>query len=323
MSLPPAPPRKVTRVAVGVMLRGDGSVLLADRPAGRPYPGYWEFPGGKVEAGEAVADALARELHEELGIEIGPSVPWVTFEFDYPHAYVRLHFRRVLGWRGEPRGREGQRLRFVDPAQRLPQPLLPAAVPALRWLRLPQAALVVDRRNACSAVADADAVVGLERAAPRIIVIDGDWGKQNAASVAVASRRLAARTGDLLLASGPGARRVPELDGVVLAAEELSELAPAASPGWRGVWVDSSDAMQTALRWGCDFVLVRSAALVEAMRTDAAAVPALLSAADGVSTGSDPSGRVGHGHWTDLRASLASAPPVGCRHRVEPDRGRP
>lgn len=136
--------RPVTEVAVGVLLRPGGQVLLADRPQGKAYAGYWEFPGGKVEPGETVEGALARELREELGVRIGASMPWVVFEYSYPHAYVRLHFRRVERWSGEPRAREGQRLRFVDPRGELPEPLLPAAVPTLRWLRLP--ALVAPSR---------------------------------------------------------------------------------------------------------------------------------------------------------------------------------
>lgn len=130
--------RKVTEVAVGVLLRADGAVLLADRPAGKAYAGYWEFPGGKVEPGETVAAALARELREEIGVVIGPSTPWVTFEFDYPHAYVRLHFERVYTWQGTPQAHEGQRLAFHRLDEPAPTPLLPAAIPALRWLRLPE-----------------------------------------------------------------------------------------------------------------------------------------------------------------------------------------
>jgi len=149
-------PRKVTEVAVGVVFREDGAVLLADRPAGKPYPGYWEFPGGKVEPGESVAVALARELHEELGISIGASTPWVTFEFDYPHAYVRLHFERVQDWKGAPHAREGQRLGFYLPGATLPAPLLPAAVPALRWLLLPDVLDLSKGRQQLGPVLDVD-----------------------------------------------------------------------------------------------------------------------------------------------------------------------
>lgn len=129
--------RPVTEVAVGVLVRPDRTVLLADRPQGKAYAGYWEFPGGKIEPGETVAAALARELREELDLAIGATLPWVNFEFDYPHAYVRLHFERVFDWSGAPLGREGQRFYFHRLGAPPPAPLLPAAVPALKWLALP------------------------------------------------------------------------------------------------------------------------------------------------------------------------------------------
>lgn len=128
--------RPVVDVAVGVLIRPDGRFLLASRPAGKPYPHYWEFPGGKLEPGESVRGALARELHEELGIDIDDAQPWVVREFDYPHAYVRLHFCRVRQWQGEPHPREGQAFRFCALGD-LPTPLLPATLPVLRWLDLP------------------------------------------------------------------------------------------------------------------------------------------------------------------------------------------
>ena len=125
--------RPVTEVAVGVLVQPDGRYLLAQRPAGKPYEGYWEFPGGKLEAGESVEDALARELHEELGIAVTACHRWHTLEHDYPHAYVRLYFCMVTGWTGEPHSKEGQA--FVW--QHLPvevAPLLPAALPVLELL---------------------------------------------------------------------------------------------------------------------------------------------------------------------------------------------
>src|SRR3954471_9138565 len=92
----------VIEVAAAVIQRSDGTVLLARRPAGKVYAGYWEFPGGKAEPGEPVTGALRREIREELGVEIERAVPWITRVFVYPHATVRLHFHRVLSWRGEP-----------------------------------------------------------------------------------------------------------------------------------------------------------------------------------------------------------------------------
>lgn len=93
---------KVVEVAAAVMLRADGrEFLLAQRPEGKVYAGYWEFPGGKVEPGESVRAALIRELHEELGITVTACAPWLTRQFTYPHATVRLNFWRVTAWQGE------------------------------------------------------------------------------------------------------------------------------------------------------------------------------------------------------------------------------
>jgi 8-oxo-dGTP diphosphatase len=124
-------------VAVGVVLRADGAVLLGQRPAGKPYAGWWEFPGGKLERGESVHDALVRELDEELGLRVRASLPWVVREFVYPHAKVRLHFRRVFDFDGEPSSREGQSFVWRMPGQIDVAPLLPATIPVLGWLNLP------------------------------------------------------------------------------------------------------------------------------------------------------------------------------------------
>ena len=120
-------------VAVGVLFDPDGRFLLTSRPPGKVYAGYWEFPGGKLETGESVEDALRRELHEELGITIGAVRPWKIELVDYPHARVRLHFCKVFDWSGAFEMREGQQMSW----QRLPvavEPVLPGTLPVLRWL---------------------------------------------------------------------------------------------------------------------------------------------------------------------------------------------
>ena len=125
--------RPVVDVAVGILFRPNGDFLLTSRPSGKAYAGYWEFPGGKLEAGESVAQALARELTEELGIAIGPVTPWKVSMVDYPHALVRLNFCKVFSWVGELQMREAQSFSW----QRLPvqvKPILPGTVPVLLWL---------------------------------------------------------------------------------------------------------------------------------------------------------------------------------------------
>jgi 8-oxo-dGTP diphosphatase len=128
---------RIVKVAVAVLLRADGRVLLAQRLPGTPYPGYWEFPGGKLEAGESAREALARELHEELGIGVVRAARWLTQRYDYPHANVELNFFRVFRWRGEPQGRDGQVLAWQTPGAFDVAPLLPANATILRALALP------------------------------------------------------------------------------------------------------------------------------------------------------------------------------------------
>jgi 8-oxo-dGTP diphosphatase len=302
MSTAAPPQRKVTRVAVGVLIRSDGFVLLADRPAGKPYAGYWEFPGGKIEHGEDVAAALERELHEELGVDIGPSVPWVTFEFDYPHAYVELQFRVVREWRGDPHSREGQRLGFFDPALAPPRPLLPAAVPTLRWLLLPRTVLVTDLqdlRALCASVQD-PRWAGWNGGAP-MVVADADWRGAGAENVLADLRAELATRRPLLLASGPGALRLAGADGVVTEADAIAQTAIEAS-GTRGSWAGRAEELRTASALGCDFVLVRSVVLAEQLRRHPAPLPAYLPSASVLPSETGSSACPGHGRWLDLRS---------------------
>jgi 8-oxo-dGTP diphosphatase len=127
----------IVRVAAAVLMRPDGRVLLAQRPRGKAYEGYWEFPGGKLEPGETPAHALARELHEELGLDIRRMAPWIVQEFVYPHAHVELNFFRVFEWHGEPHGHDGQAFAWQTPGAFDVTPLLPANTRVLAALQLP------------------------------------------------------------------------------------------------------------------------------------------------------------------------------------------
>ena len=126
------------RVAAAIIERPDGQVLLAQRPAGKAYAGYWEFPGGKLETGETPRDALDRELAEELGIAVRRAAPWLVQRYRYPHAHVELHFFRVLDWTGEPVGHDGQAFTWQVPGRFDVAPLLPANTVVLRALTLPR-----------------------------------------------------------------------------------------------------------------------------------------------------------------------------------------
>jgi 8-oxo-dGTP diphosphatase len=134
----------MVEVAAAVIQRADGAFLLAQRPPGKVYAGYWEFPGGKVQPGEPAARALARELQEELGIEVERAYPWITRVFTYPHATVRLRFYRVSHWKNEPHPREDQAIAWQRPGATMAAPMLPANAPVLASLALPWEYAITD-----------------------------------------------------------------------------------------------------------------------------------------------------------------------------------
>lgn len=125
--------RPVTVVAVGILIRSNGDFLMTTRPAGKAYAGYWEFPGGKLEANETVEEALRRELIEEIGVTIQDVKVWRSSLVDYPHALVRLTFCKIFTWTGRLHMRESQQFAW----QNLPvqvKPVLAGTVPVLEWL---------------------------------------------------------------------------------------------------------------------------------------------------------------------------------------------
>ena len=123
------------RVAAGILRDPRGRVLITERVGGGPFQGMWEFPGGKIGDGESPEQALARELAEELGIELGAAERFMHLEHDYPDRSVSIHFFLVSGWSNEPAGLEGQALCWVPPAELDDHDILPADVPVIEALQ--------------------------------------------------------------------------------------------------------------------------------------------------------------------------------------------
>jgi len=247
----------VTDVAVGVMLGRDGRVLLAERPPGKPMAGYWEFPGGKIEPGENPRTALARELHEELGIDIGQALPWITRVYRYPHATARLHLFRVTQWQGEPCGREGQRLSWQDPLAVAIDPLLPANHGILTALQLPPLYAISQASKYGIAGFMERLQDALEGGVRLIQVRERTMPPQQLAVFAAEVVRLAHRyrarvlvNGDAVLARASGA------DGVHLQAGQLmdSDQAPA-TPLWAASCHNRDELLQAA-GLGADFAVL-------------------------------------------------------------------
>jgi 8-oxo-dGTP diphosphatase len=246
---------RFTEVAAAVIERPDGTFLLAKRPQGKPYPGYWEFPGGKIEAGEDARAALARELREELGIEVRESTPWITRVYAYTHATVRLHFFKVSAWEGEPRPLEDQDIRWQRVQAPDVAPMLPANAPVLAALALPSimvlsncAELGVDawiRRLADLAMAEKVLVQVREKAANFQQV-------QHILSRALA--RVASIGSRVVVNSDCGS--YPQSSGVHLTAKAL--MAAAARPGGELVGASCHDERELdhAEKIGVDYAVV-------------------------------------------------------------------
>lgn len=125
---------KTIQVVAAVLRDGQGRVLVNQRPAGKPWAGYWEFPGGKIEAGESPRAALERELQEELGLQVQAADPWMQLVHDYPERRVELDVWQVHRFCGRPEAREHQALAWVRPAELSAWKLLPADPPIVQAL---------------------------------------------------------------------------------------------------------------------------------------------------------------------------------------------
>lgn len=244
-------------VAVAILVRPDGCVLLAQRPRRKAYAGYWEFPGGKVEPDEAVVDALRREIREELGVDIERAYPWITRSFAYPHANVRLHFHRVREWRGEPRALEHQALAWRPPASVNLEPLLPANGPVLRGLALP-AEYAISRAGELGVerfVASLEARLrgGLKLVQLREKNLARETLHELARRVVALAHSHDAKVlinADAALAHQTGA------DGVHLTAEQLRRVAARPDCAWCGASCHSSGELRRAESLGVDFAVL-------------------------------------------------------------------
>jgi 8-oxo-dGTP diphosphatase len=125
---------RILHVVAAALVDGDGRVLLAQRPEGKALAGTWEFPGGKLEAGETPEAALGRELEEELGIVAGPLEPFTFASFAYPDFHLVMLLYWCRSWQGEPHGRDGQALRWERPQDMAALPMPPADVPLVAAL---------------------------------------------------------------------------------------------------------------------------------------------------------------------------------------------
>ncbi len=251
------PPRRRIAVAAAVLQQPDGRFLLAQRPPGKAYAGYWEFPGGKIEDGETAVAALSRELHEELGIGVISAYPWLIREFDYPHAAVRLHFFRVRAWSGELQSREAQafawqRLNAIDVA-----PLLPANGPILQALGIPETYgitgfAVTEYPRAL------DRIEGALQQGLRLIQVRGkDWPAElfarYAGDIVARAHAFDARVlvnADIALAQRSGA------DGVHLTSQQLRDVTQRPDFALVGASCHNAEELHRAEQLGADFAVL-------------------------------------------------------------------
>jgi 8-oxo-dGTP diphosphatase len=244
----------ITEVAAAVIERPDGTFLLACRPEGKPYPGYWEFPGGKVEPGEDPREALVRELKEELGIGVREATPWITRVYAYTHATVRLHFFRVTAWDGDPQPLEDQAIAWQHPGATDVSPMLPANTPVLAALELP-AVMVVS--NAAETGFDAWSLKLSARVIhERLLIQIREKGLEPQRVQFLLSRALTRGTpfgAIVVVNSDCGAW--PQADGVHLTARAL--MAAGARPAGRIVGASCHDAHEIAqaAKLGLDYVV--------------------------------------------------------------------
>jgi 8-oxo-dGTP diphosphatase len=250
---------KITEVAAAVILREDGSFLLGQRAADTFYPGYWEFPGGKVEPGETPREALIRELHEELEIEVLAATPWIVREHVYEHAHVRLHFFRVTQWRGELRDHVHAALAWQHPGTPTVAPMLPANAPVLAALKLPDFYGISHAWQIGSAEQLAALDAALDRGLGLVQLREAALPEAQRESFVAAATARCQQQGALVLVNGDAQlARAAGADGLHLPAHQLMALDR--RPPFPLVAASCHDTheLRHAARIGCDFAVLGS-----------------------------------------------------------------
>lgn len=253
---------KIVEVAAAVMLRSAGQeFLLAQRPEGKVYAGYWEFPGGKVEPGESVRAALIRELQEELGITVTECSPWLTRQFTYPHATVRLHFWRVTAWTGEIGVTAPLEHAAVDwqkcGKSASVTPVLPANNPIIKALALPTT-MAITMGEIDGTESQLKKLAKALQAGLRLIQIrDKGLPLADRLSFAEEVTRLAHQFGALVLINNDAeiARQIGA-DGLHLSSDQLSRCRARPDFPWVGASCHSAQEVNRAGELGFDYALL-------------------------------------------------------------------
>ena len=247
----------IVEVVAAIITQPDGCFLLASRPEGKPYPGYWEFPGGKVEAGESLYHALSRELQEELGIHTKVSYPWITRIFSYEHATVRLHFFRVTEWHGELRPRENQALSWQFANEVNVTPVLPANAPILRALQLP-VVYAITHVEEIGIDASIDKLTHALKQGLRLIQIrEKNMGRDELRTLSQRIVTLAHSYNAHVLINGDAAlSKVIGADGVHLTSPQLMALQKRPETNWCGASCHNAEELFRAEQLGVDFVVL-------------------------------------------------------------------
>lgn len=247
----------IVDVAAAVVQRPDGSFLLAQRPRGKVYAGYWEFPGGKIERGETPAAALKRELEEELGLTALCIFPWLTRVYAYPHATVRLHFQRVVRWHGEPQSKEAQAFAWQSPASLDVGPMLPANAVVLKALQLPAQYAITN----AAALGEKEALARLESALCRglklVQVREKQFNQNRLERFAREVVTRCHRRGAIVTVNGePALADAVAADGVHLTAKRLMQTVNRPDVAWCAASCHDRQEIERAESLGLDFIVV-------------------------------------------------------------------